>query len=176
VLSERFGLPPRRLDLETLLAWLHAGEGPDRFRAASEAVRTSTVEWIAEQVGPLARLWLGSLGEAKAPSVIALGLVLGALLGGEPSTGTRDALIRMERYLGRTAFDEGLLARWAELSVQLRRPTPLGPPLHLRARAVEVKGEAVTVETTLEAEGKLCATCRGVFVAVREGHPAFHRW
>jgi hypothetical protein len=24
--------------------------------------------------------------------------------------------------------------------------------------------------------GKLTATCRGVFVAVKEGHPAYHRW
>jgi hypothetical protein len=24
--------------------------------------------------------------------------------------------------------------------------------------------------------GKICATCRGIFVAVKEGHPAYHRW
>jgi hypothetical protein len=28
----------------------------------------------------------------------------------------------------------------------------------------------------VESGGKTTATCRGVFVAVREGHPAFHRW
>jgi hypothetical protein len=32
------------------------------------------------------------------------------------------------------------------------------------------------VEATVEAGGKTTATCRGVFVAVKEGHPAFHRW
>lgn len=32
------------------------------------------------------------------------------------------------------------------------------------------------VDATLEAGGKVTATCRGTFVAVREGHPAFHRW
>ena len=26
------------------------------------------------------------------------------------------------------------------------------------------------------AGGKVCDTCRGVFVAVKEGHPAYHRW
>ena len=33
-----------------------------------------------------------------------------------------------------------------------------------------------TVEATIEAEGQTTATCRGVFVAVPEGHPAYHRW
>ena len=32
------------------------------------------------------------------------------------------------------------------------------------------------VEASLEAGGKECATCRGLFVAVTEGHPAYHRW
>jgi acyl-coenzyme A thioesterase PaaI-like protein len=63
----------------------------------------------------------------------------------------------------------------AEFSVKLRAPTPLGP-LRLHARAVEVTGEKVTVEATLEANGKTTATCRGIFVAVKEGHPAYHRW
>ena len=32
------------------------------------------------------------------------------------------------------------------------------------------------VEATLEAGNKVTATCRGTFVAVKEGHPAYHRW
>lgn len=64
----------------------------------------------------------------------------------------------------------------AEYTIRLRRPTPSGVPLHLRARVVEVDGEKVTVEGTLAADGAVTATCRGVFVAVREGHPAYHRW
>ena len=28
----------------------------------------------------------------------------------------------------------------------------------------------------IEANGQVTATCRGVFVAVKEGHPAYHRW
>jgi len=63
----------------------------------------------------------------------------------------------------------------AEFHVKLRRPTPL-TTLHLVARPVETAGDKVTVEATLEAQGKVCATCRGVFVAVKEGHPAYHRW
>jgi acyl-coenzyme A thioesterase PaaI-like protein len=64
----------------------------------------------------------------------------------------------------------------SEFTVKLKRPTPLDGPVHLRARAVTVEGDKVTVEATLEAAGKVTATCRGIFVAVKEGHPAFHRW
>jgi hypothetical protein len=32
------------------------------------------------------------------------------------------------------------------------------------------------VEASVEASGKTTATCSGVFVAVKEGHPAFFRW
>lgn len=64
----------------------------------------------------------------------------------------------------------------AEFAVKLRRPTPIGATLHLRAKVVESEGDRAVVEATIEAEGKVTATCRGVFVAVKEGHPAFHRW
>jgi acyl-coenzyme A thioesterase PaaI-like protein len=64
----------------------------------------------------------------------------------------------------------------AELAVKLRRPTPLDQELHLRATIVSSAADRVTVDATIEAGGVLTATCRGVFVAVREGHPAFHRW
>jgi acyl-coenzyme A thioesterase PaaI-like protein len=63
----------------------------------------------------------------------------------------------------------------AEFSVKLRAPTPLGP-LKLRSRAVAVDGDKVTVEAQIGAGGKTTATCRGVFAAVKEGHPAFFRW
>jgi len=64
----------------------------------------------------------------------------------------------------------------AEFHVKLRHPTPSGAPVHLRARVVESSGDRATVDVRLEARGELTATCRGVFVAVKEGHPAFHRW
>jgi acyl-coenzyme A thioesterase PaaI-like protein len=63
----------------------------------------------------------------------------------------------------------------ADFHVKLRRPTPLSA-LKLRARVVTVDGDRVLVEASLEAGGKVTATCTGSFVAVKEGHPAFHRW
>lgn len=64
----------------------------------------------------------------------------------------------------------------AEFAVKLLRPTPMDQVVRLRARAVEVKDDRVVVESSLEAGGKTCATCRGTFVAVKPGHPAHHRW
>jgi len=64
----------------------------------------------------------------------------------------------------------------AEYAVKLRRPTPTDATLHISARVVESTDERAVVEAELTADGKTCATCRGVFVAVRPGHPAYHRW
>jgi len=64
----------------------------------------------------------------------------------------------------------------AEYAVKLRRPIPTAAPLHLVARVVESLDDRATVEARLEAGGRVCATCRGVFVAVKPGHPAYFRW
>ncbi|MBX5484040.1 MAG: PaaI family thioesterase [Myxococcaceae bacterium] len=65
----------------------------------------------------------------------------------------------------------------AEYAVKLLRPTPSNGPVHLEARVVESTADRAVVEGTLVgANQKTCATCRGVFVAVKEGHPAYHRW
>jgi acyl-coenzyme A thioesterase PaaI-like protein len=64
----------------------------------------------------------------------------------------------------------------AEFHVKLKRPTPTDVPIHLRAKVVESSADRAVVEAEMEAGGKITATCRGVFVAVKEGHPAFHRW
>lgn len=64
----------------------------------------------------------------------------------------------------------------ASYDVQLRRPTPHGATLTVNANPTEVLEDRVRVSLTLEAEGKVCATGSGLFVAVKEGHPAYHRW
>jgi acyl-coenzyme A thioesterase PaaI-like protein len=64
----------------------------------------------------------------------------------------------------------------AEYTVVFKAPTPMDRPLHLRARVVESSTKRAVVEATLEANGQVTAACRGTFVAVKEGHPAYHRW
>jgi acyl-coenzyme A thioesterase PaaI-like protein len=64
----------------------------------------------------------------------------------------------------------------AEYAIKMLRPTPTNNSVFLSARVVDSTDDRATVEGTLSAGGKVCATCRGVFVAVTEGHPAYHRW
>jgi acyl-coenzyme A thioesterase PaaI-like protein len=64
----------------------------------------------------------------------------------------------------------------AEYTIRLQRPTSSTAPVRLCSRVVESTGDRAVVEGTLESGGQVCATCRGTFVAVRPGHPAYHRW
>ena len=63
-----------------------------------------------------------------------------------------------------------------DYAVRMRRPTPSSGPIHLAARVVESDDDRATVEATLTADGEVTATCRGTFVAVKPGHPAYDRW
>ena len=64
----------------------------------------------------------------------------------------------------------------ADFHIRLRRPTPTDRPLGLSARAVSSDGPKVTVEAELAVDDQVTATCVGHFVAVKPGHPAYHRW
>lgn len=64
----------------------------------------------------------------------------------------------------------------ADYRITLKRPTPTDVPLQLRATVVESTDRRATIYGELSANGKLCATCDGTFVAVEKGHPAYHRW
>jgi acyl-coenzyme A thioesterase PaaI-like protein len=83
----------------------------------------------------------------------------------------------------------------AEFHVKLRHPTPTDVPVLLVARAIQLSGgprsaargaapstaeaplpDRCTVDAELSSGGKVTATCHGLFVAVSEGHPAYHRW
>jgi acyl-coenzyme A thioesterase PaaI-like protein len=63
-----------------------------------------------------------------------------------------------------------------DYAVRMRRPTPSGQPVHLSARVVESAEDRATVEAALSSGGEVTATCRGTFVAVKPGHPAYDRW
>ena len=64
----------------------------------------------------------------------------------------------------------------ANYTIRLLRPTPTDTSLHLVARVVEMKDNRALVEGELLAHDQVTATCRGTFVAVKPGHPAYHRW
>ncbi len=64
----------------------------------------------------------------------------------------------------------------AEYSIKLLRPTPSQNPVRLIAKVVTLQKDRASIEGTLLSDGKICATCKGTFVCVKEGHPAYHRW
>jgi len=53
----------------------------------------------------------------------------------------------------------------ASLKVDYLKPTPLGVPLQIRGKAIEIKGRKVVVSATISANGVVCV--RGEVVAVQ---------
>lgn len=64
----------------------------------------------------------------------------------------------------------------AHFNVKLLRPTPSGEELLLKAKVTRIEGDRAYIFAELSAGGKITATCEGLFVAVKPGHPAYHRW
>ena len=78
--------------------------------------------------------------------------------------------------MNKTGADHPPCTVTADYAIKLLRPTPSNGPVFLSAKVADSTDDRATVDGTLSANGKVCATCRGTFVAVKEGHPAFHRW
>jgi acyl-coenzyme A thioesterase PaaI-like protein len=76
----------------------------------------------------------------------------------------------------RQGLDQPNCTVTADYAIKLLRPTPTDGPVEITARVVEAAADRATIEGTLSAAGKARATCRGTFVAVQPGHPAYHRW
>lgn len=64
----------------------------------------------------------------------------------------------------------------ASYSVSLRRPTPNNEKLKIDSEVIELLPDRARIRMSLTCDGKVCATGEGLFVAVTEGHPAYHRW
>lgn len=62
-----------------------------------------------------------------------------------------------------------------EFTVAFKRPTPIGP-VHVDARIVSATDDRASIEAVMTAAGKVTAIGTGMFIAVKPGHPAYHRW
>jgi hypothetical protein len=49
-------------------------------------------------------------------------------------------------------------------------------PVHVDAHVVTASDDRATIEATMTAGGKVTALGSGTFIAVKPGHPAYHRW
>ena len=64
----------------------------------------------------------------------------------------------------------------ANYSIKLRRPTPFGHEIQVTGEVIELDDDRAKVKMELISNGNICAIGEGLFVAVKEGHPAYHRW
>jgi len=117
----------------------------------------------------LAAEWLPEAHHEAFPGVLAGGII-GSLLDCHSNWTAAYHLMK------KAGADSPPCTVTADYSVKLLRPTPTSLPVTLASKVVESTGDRATVEATLTAGGRICATCRGTFVAVKPGHPAYHRW
>lgn len=128
-----------------------------RIRSFSSEDGSVVAEWMAEEF------------HQAFPGVLSGG-ICGTLLDCHSNWTAAHTLMRQ------SSAEQPPVTVTADYAVVLKRPTPMAGPIKLSARAVEVREDRAVIEATLEAGGKICATCRGTFVAVKPGHPAYHRW
>jgi hypothetical protein len=64
----------------------------------------------------------------------------------------------------------------AEYTVKFLKPSPIDEKWELTAWATKIDGARVNARGELRVGGVVTATMTGLFVAVNEAHPAFHRW
>jgi acyl-coenzyme A thioesterase PaaI-like protein len=83
--------------------------------------------------------------------------------------GTGTAAAAAYREAGREPGTEPAF-RFVTASIQVRylKPTPIGVPLEVRGRVVEMHGRKVVVSAALTADGELCATGEVVAVEMPE--------
>lgn len=64
----------------------------------------------------------------------------------------------------------------AEYTVRFLKPSSIDKKWRLTAWATKIDGDRVNASGELKVDGAVTATMNGLFVAVKEGHPAFDRW
>jgi len=123
----------------------------------------------AERPGELVAEWRAQPEHEAFPGVLNGG-ICGALLDCHANWAAATHLMRL------SGTDRLPATVTADYEVRLHRPTPTGEPLRLRSWVSFADGERAIAEAEISAGGQVTATFRGTFVAVRPGHPAYHRW
>jgi acyl-coenzyme A thioesterase PaaI-like protein len=81
--------------------------------------------------------------------------------------------------MGRNQVETPPCCVTAKYEVTFLAPTPAGQELELEAWVVDSSDRKAVVHGTLGVPGEasvVTAKCTGTFVAVKPGHPAYHRW
>ncbi|MDE1853815.1 MAG: PaaI family thioesterase [Thaumarchaeota archaeon] len=64
----------------------------------------------------------------------------------------------------------------AEYTVRFLKPSSIDKKWQLTAWATKIDGDRVNASGELKVDGVVTAAMNGLFVAVKESHPAFDRW
>ena len=113
--------------------------------------------------------WMPGPNHAAFPGVLNGGII-GTLLDCHSNWAAVHAVMRAR------GLHEPAVTVTANYTIRLRKPTPTDRPIELRAGAVDIDGDRVTVEGELRSGDEVTATCSGLFVVVGEGHPAHDSW
>ncbi len=131
----------------------------------------------AEDGGQVFVMRFGPTAAHQAFPGVVNGGILGTLLDCHSNWCAATALMKHH------GWDQAMCTVTADFHVKLRRPTPYPGTLTLKAHVVEIGGKEdrmasvhCDVWADTDAGPKVTATCDGTFVAVKEGHPAYHRW
>jgi acyl-coenzyme A thioesterase PaaI-like protein len=119
--------------------------------------------------GALVASWAGRPEHQAFPGVLNGGIV-GALLDCHANWAAAIALMRAEGAPRPPATVT------ASYEVRMLLPTPADRPVTLHARVTGHDGRRAHAEAAILVDGVETATFTGTFVAVRPGHPAYHRW
>ncbi len=79
-------------------------------------------------------------------------------------------------FMRKRGVDHPPVTVTADYTVRLKRPTPAGEPVHLRAWVAESTDRKAVVEAELSSGGEVTATCSGTFVAINQDHAASGGW
>ena len=122
-----------------------------------------------ESGGELVATWRPGSNHEAFPGMLNGGII-GTLLDCHCNWAAAIALMR------RAGADRPPCTVTAEYTIRMKQPTPTAGDVTLRSRVVELGERSATVDGEIRAGDTVTATCRGVFVAVKPGHPAYHRW
>jgi acyl-coenzyme A thioesterase PaaI-like protein len=122
-----------------------------------------------EDGGRLVAKWTPGPHHQAFPGMLNGGII-GALLDCHANWAAAMHLMR------RNGWDKPHATVTARFAVELLAPAPSDRPVDLTSKVVEASDRKATVEAELLSGGEVKAKCTGIFVAVKEDHPAYHRW
>lgn len=122
ILNRTIGLNVETPDLTSILKWSKSPDALSRFRVLSDAMRESTIAWLAERAGPAVETILRAMSRLKRPDALPLGLAMGVVYHQQAAGQLEKAAGKLEeRYLGGHTPAAAVIERWSAAAVEVVR-------------------------------------------------------